>query len=57
MYCCYLLISENEKFLNHSYIGITNDLEKQLKKHNGLLSGGAKHTCSKRPYFCYFIIS
>lgn len=39
-YYCYLIINEN----NGTYIGITNNLEKRLKQHNGILSGGAKAT-------------
>ena len=29
---------------NKTYLGITTDMDKRLKKHNGLLSGGAKYT-------------
>lgn len=55
MIYCYLLVSLNPDFLNHSYVGITKDLQKRLDKHNGILSGGAKHTRSKRPWkiLCY----
>lgn len=43
-YYCYLIISNN-----HTYIGITNDLNNRIKKHNGLIKGGAKSTrISKR---------
>lgn len=38
-YFCYLLISANK-----TYIGITNNLALRLKKHNGVLKGGAKST-------------
>lgn len=37
-YNCYLLVNEN----NRTYIGITNNLEKRLKKHNN--GTGAKST-------------
>lgn len=47
---CYLLVSINESYLNHSYIGITTDLKRRLRQHNGELSGGAKNTRAKRPY-------
>jgi predicted GIY-YIG superfamily endonuclease len=46
----YLLVSKNIKYLNYSYVGITTDINRRLKQHNGLLTGGAKSTCSKRPY-------
>lgn len=31
------------------YCGITRDLERRLAQHNGLLSGGAIYTRSRRP--------
>ena len=31
------------------YCGITNNLEKRIKQHNGELKGGAKYTRSHRP--------
>lgn len=31
------------------YTGLTNNLEKRLKEHNGILKGGAKYTRSKSP--------
>lgn len=31
------------------YCGITNNLEKRLKQHNGKLKGGAKYTRSRNP--------
>jgi len=40
-YYCYLLYSTS---IGMTYIGITNDLDKRLKKHNGILNGGAKAT-------------
>lgn len=46
----YLLVSINEKYINHCYVGITTDLQRRLNQHNGILLGGAKHTRAKRPY-------
>lgn len=31
------------------YTGITTDLDRRLSQHNGLISGGAKYTRSRRP--------
>jgi len=31
------------------YTGITPNIEKRLKQHNGLLAGGAKYTRSRQP--------
>lgn len=31
------------------YTGVTNDLEKRLRQHNGLIKGGAVYTRSRRP--------
>jgi structure-specific endonuclease subunit SLX1 len=43
-YNCYLIRSKSNP--NHTYIGITNNIERRLKQHNGIISGGAK--CTKR---------
>jgi putative endonuclease len=34
---------------NSFYCGITIDLDRRLKQHNGELSGGAKYTRGRRP--------
>ena len=36
-------------FDNSFYCGITTNIERRLKQHNGKLSGGAKYTRSRRP--------
>jgi len=38
---------------NCSYAGVTPDLERRIKKHNGILSGGAKYTRSRGPNWSY----
>lgn len=42
MYYCYLIHSQNQPRM--TYIGITNDLNRRLQQHNGVLQGGAKAT-------------
>lgn len=37
------------------YCGITNDLPRRLRQHNGELSGGAKYTQGRRP--CQLVYS
>jgi len=44
---CYILQST---ISNRTYNGSTNNLERRLKQHNGILSGGAKATQVDRPY-------
>ena len=34
---------------NSFYCGITTDLVRRLKQHNGVISGGAKYTRGRRP--------
>jgi len=36
-------------FDNSFYCGITTDIERRIKQHNGELSGGAKYTRGRRP--------
>ena len=40
-------------FDNSYYCGITKDLERRLKQHNGELKGGAKYTRGRRP--CQYV--
>lgn len=40
-YMCYLLYSHNTHL---SYIGVTNNIMRRLRQHNGEISGGAKFT-------------
>jgi predicted GIY-YIG superfamily endonuclease len=43
MWKCYLL-STCDAGSQKTYVGVTPDLERRLKQHNGVLSGGAKAT-------------
>ncbi len=49
----YLLQSANGK---KSYTGITTDIERRLKQHNGEISGGAKSTRAHRPYILIYLL-
>lgn len=40
-------------FDNSFYCGITTDLKRRLKQHNGVISGGAKYTRGRRP--CHYV--
>ena len=37
------------------YIGITTDLTRRMKEHNGLVLGGAKYTQARRPVILKYI--
>lgn len=50
MYFCYLIKSNNDKYLNDTYIGFTDDPMHRLRQHNGEISGGAKYTSRRRPW-------
>lgn len=50
VYYCYFIISKNR-----TYIGITCDL-KRIKKHNGLLKGGAKSTRTSKNWNYHTIV-
>jgi predicted GIY-YIG superfamily endonuclease len=41
----YLLVNTKN---NSTYLGVTNDTKKRLKRHNGELKGGAKYTKAKK---------
>ena len=45
MWYIYVLLCNDNSF----YCGITTNIEKRLKQHNGVLKGGAKYTRGRRP--------
>ena len=51
MYYCYLIMSN--KLL---YTGITNNLEKRIRQHNGLIRGGAKYTRKSKIWLYHTIV-
>lgn len=37
------------------YVGYTNDLDRRLKKHNGVIKGGAKYTRGRTPVMLHHV--
>ena len=44
-YCVYILQCADGTF----YTGITTDIQRRLREHNGEVAGGAKYTHARRP--------
>lgn len=44
-WCVYLLLCADNSY----YCGITNNIQKRLRQHNGEIAGGAKYTHARRP--------
>ena len=57
MFFCYILCSLNEKYLNGTYIGFTDDPLHRIRQHNGEIKGGAKFTKRRRPWKLILVIS
>ena len=51
MYLVYLLKCEN-----YSYVGMTNDIFKRIRQHNGEISGGARYTSRRKGWYPVLII-
>jgi putative endonuclease len=51
MYVVYLLKCEN-----YSYVGMTNDIFKRLRQHNGEIKGGARYTSKRKGWYPVLII-
>ena len=45
IYYTYIVVCSDGSY----YTGKTSDIDRRMKQHNGLLSGGAKYTRIKRP--------
>ena len=56
-YCCYLIAFTENGTIKRTYIGITNNLERRLKQHNGILKGGAKSTKCSKAWFYHTVVS
>ena len=50
----YLLASEVS---NKTYIGYTNNIFQRIRRHNGIISGGAKYTTRDRPWKLVLYVS
>jgi structure-specific endonuclease subunit SLX1 len=48
-YICYILRSDNPKYSNRTYTGITNNSTRRLRQHNGIIKGGARASHVIRP--------
>lgn len=44
-YFVYIIQCKDDSF----YVGITTDLNRRIRQHNGIISGGAKYTRMKKP--------
>ena len=55
-FLCYVIESANKRC---TYVGITNNLQRRLRQHNGDLAGGAKYTSRDglRPWSLVMTIS
>lgn len=47
LFWVYVLLSVDEQ---RTYVGITTDVDRRLRQHNGELAGGAKSTRARRPW-------
>ena len=58
-YCCYLLrsLASERAASARTYIGITNNLPRRLRQHNGELANGAKYTRACRPWIVVAFVS
>lgn len=36
------------------YTGVTTDIDRRLKQHNGLIRGGARYTKTRSPVICVY---
>mmetsp|Transcript_110766 Transcript_110766/g.308609 ORF Transcript_110766/g.308609 Transcript_110766/m.308609 type:complete len:234 (+) Transcript_110766:155-856(+) len=48
-YCCYILLSSSSN-RTRTYTGITDNLGRRVRKHNGEIKGGARATRTGRPW-------
>lgn len=49
----YIILSEVS---NRTYVGMTNNVIRRLRQHNGEIKGGAKYTTSGRPWKHHMVL-
>ena len=49
-YYVYILYNLN----NRTYVGMTNNLPRRIRQHNGIISGGARYTTSNKNYLWHY---
>ena len=47
----FVYILQSKAAPTRTYVGVTNDIHRRLRQHNGHLSGGAQYTKAHRPWF------
>ena len=55
----YVYILQSSTNATKSYVGVTNNLARRLRQHNGAIVGGARYTRGSRPwiFFAVFQVS
>ena len=52
-YIIYLLVNSDN---NCTYVGITNNPERRIRQHNGIIKGGAKYTTRNKGKWDYYAL-
>jgi putative endonuclease len=47
---CYVYILVSLQNNKRTYVGVTDNLQRRIRQHNGFLAGGARYTKSCRPW-------
>lgn len=49
----FVYILQSKQTPTRTYVGVTNDIHRRLRQHNGHLVGGARYTKAHRPWFMH----
>jgi len=49
----FVYILQSKVAPTRTYVGVTNDIHRRLRQHNGHLAGGARYTKAHRPWFMH----